>query len=585
MEGGNDEGAQKELLYNFFHSDLWLARVDGMVWLLRMTSDVIDSTLEKLEGMTVRKYAQLLHSLGAGNLEPLVDQLESAGEGTGYETLIQQFKQAETNEAVEISLLTSYLVGLLEKRKVPLSAKEPEWAVHFDFEVQQLINLHTLHLMYIYFFADMRELINESLSVHAQAHTHAPLHVIQSCYRHFANDIEILQRAVLQRQPIVDAAGKSERGVLAKELVITNKLAMMALAPLEHLLPSPTILTFFSQDTHIRRLPFSDLYLVIGLSHARISTTYNDHHRSGEGENDAKPLPPFELLAIPHEIGHYLYNNSLSNGLDPTPSSADAAPLFALSGQFQDNLYRHWSEELFADLYGCVVAGPIAVLGMQALLAASAQDQLWVDDGEHPIPLVRPYILSEMLRVLEAKEAVAAPTTDEQPLKRYRFPEAAESLDANWSAVLQQWGFELGEVTKGRPVRVTLPPSAHPRGGKTVEVDKLLTDVKPIIKELATRLLARVEFDPWPTGGDAALSAKIPWVREDYQQLSRYEDAIVGLISGELARKEVKTHKLITPNFWNDKWKSIFKGTTADEKLLHWLDDWGDRGPHTIGGH
>ncbi|MCB0080877.1 MAG: hypothetical protein KDE47_08110 [Caldilineaceae bacterium] len=64
-----------------------------------------------------------------------------------------------------------------------------------------------------------------------------------------------------------------------------------------------------------------------------------------------------------------------------------------------------------------------------------------------------------------------------------------------------------------------------------------------------------------------------------------YGDAIVELMGGEFAGKRVHDHDLIKPNFWNNEWRSIFQGATADAKLQNWLDNWGDSGPRTIGGH
>lgn len=58
-EGHNTQAKQSELGYDFFNPDLWLARIDGMVWLLRMTYDVIDGTLGGLDGLTVAKCQQL----------------------------------------------------------------------------------------------------------------------------------------------------------------------------------------------------------------------------------------------------------------------------------------------------------------------------------------------------------------------------------------------------------------------------------------------------------------------------------------------------------------------------------------------
>ncbi|MCB9158129.1 MAG: hypothetical protein H6645_13560 [Caldilineaceae bacterium] len=551
--------------YNFFDPDLWLARVDGMVWLLRMTYDVIANTLDRLDGMTIRRCTQLLHGIGAGDFEHFVDAFEREPKELTYTELIAQIKKAEEVTDSAASLLASYLVSLLNRPELPSSAPEPHWAVDFPFELKQLLNLRTLCLMYIYFFTDMRELIVASFADHKTAQNHPPLHIIRACTDHLAHDFEILQRAILQRQPIMNTKGEWAAGVLAKELIITDKLAMKALAPLGHLLSNPTILTFFSRETHIRHLPFSNRYIVVGLSHARVSTTYNEQHRTA---NKQQNLPAFELLAIPHEIGHYLYQQ--------TQLSEDTGA----DGQTVQNNYPQWHEELFADLYGCLVAGPLAVLGMQALLATSDADELWLDDDAHPTPVVRPFILAEMLRVLGAKEAELAAAANLPNPERYRFAKAADSLDANWTAILRQWQLEPQNVRNGRPAQVK--SSALGQEMNVAEKVKALT---PVLEQFATRLLQNANFDLWPTDDNNALSAAIPWVQEDYARLQLYGDAIVELMGGEFAGKRVHDHDLIKPNFWNNEWRSIFQGATADAKLQNWLDNWGDSGPRTIGGH
>ncbi len=551
---------QPENLYNFFDPDLWLARVDGMVWLLRMTYDVIDGTLAGLDGLTVEKCQQLIDEIAR--------------------------KKANTQALdLDFTLLEEFLQGLLQNERFPLAVPDPAWASDFDFEVKQLINLRLLCITYIYFFADMRQLIAEALTAEQTDHQHPPLHLIQACYRHLAHDCEILQRAFLQRQPSVATDGKRVAGVLARELVITDKLALKTLAPFAHLLSHPNILTFFSQETHIRQLPFSDQMILVGLSHARISVTYNEHNRADETETGQKPLPAFELLAIPHEIGHYIYAHARLAGTDGAPKAVNTAQVADLSRQFVHNPYHHWCEEIFADLFGCVVAGPLAVLGMQALLAASDTEHIGHDDGEHPTAVVRPYILSEMLRVLGKKEIELAQKANAQNPTRYQFSQVAHSLDANWNAVLQQLGFTLRDMDQGRPARIHEPSKAQVPLGEAIDVTSLMEAVKPIIDAFAGLLLANANFDRWDGDGSAALSAEIPWARADQVRLRDYTDTLVALTGEAMARQKVPQHSLLTLNFWDEKWKSSLKGATADAKLQHWLDAWGDRGPGTIGGH
>lgn len=554
MTASDSSVESQENLYDFFDPELWLARVDGMVWLLRMTYDVIDGTLSGLDGLTVAKCQQLLQEIAAKKKQPPAFDLD-------------------------YDLLEGFLTGLVEKGTLPVSAPVPAWAVDFDFEVKQLINLRSLCITYIYFFADLRGLIEEALAPAPAGQQQPPLHLIQACYQHLGNDFELLQRAFLQRQPHVEPAGQQVAGVLAKELVMTDKLALKTLAPFAHLLANPILFTFFSQETHIRHLPFSAGVILVGLSHGRVSLTYNEQMRSSE-DATRKPLPAFELLAIPHEIGHYLYDHAQIE--QPTASSAPPKRHFVdLSANFRDNPYHHWCEELFADLFGCVVAGPLTVLSMQALLATGDPVRLWQDDGEHPTAAVRPYLLTEMLRVLAKQESALGQQAEAETPARYQFTQAAHSLDANWSAVLQRLGIDLVDIKQGRPAQI----KGLVNSVAGIDVDQVIKSVTPILTAFASQLLAHARFAPDTVAGSATLSTAIPWVRADQQRLTVYTDALFVLCSAALAQQKVTEHRLLPLNFWDERWQSTMQGTTAEAKLQHWLDQWGESGPRTIGGH
>jgi len=554
MTTSENNGEPQENYYDFFAPDLWLARVDGMVWLLRMTYDVIDGTLGGLDGLTVAKCQQLLQEIAAKKKQPPALDLD-------------------------YDLLEGFLTGLVQKGTLPLAAPDPAWAVDFDFEVKQLINLRSLCITYIYFFADMRRLIEEALTPSPVEQQQPLLPLIQACYQYLGNDFELLQRAFLQRQPSVESTGQQVTGVLAKELVMTDKLAMKTLAPFAHLLANPSLFTLFSQETHIRHLPFSDQLILVGLSHGRISLTYNEQMRSGE-DATRKPLPAFELLAIPHEIGHYLYDHAQleSTAASSTPPQGHFANL---STNFHDNPYHHWCEELFADLFGCVVAGPLTVLSMQALLATGDPARLWQEDGDHPTAAVRPYLLAEMLRVLAKQESALAQQANTATPARYQFAQAAHSLDANWSAVLQRLGIDLVDLQQGRPAQIKGPANT----AAVIDVDQVIKRVTPILTTFASQLLTHAHFAPDTTAESAILATAIPWVRADQPRLTAYTDALVALCSATLAQQKVTEHRLLPLNFWDERWRSSVQGTTAAEKLQHWLDQWRDSGPRTIGGH
>lgn len=98
---------------------------------------------------------------------------------------------------------------------------------------------------------------------------------------------------------------------------------------------------------------------------------------------------------------------------------------------------QNWLEELFSDVYGCVVAGPISVLGLQGILADSDPDRLLEDNGHYPIPAIRPFIATQILR--EITNYLTEPTAYYRGRPVY-YDNAPRLLNQNWMALLEDWG-------------------------------------------------------------------------------------------------------------------------------------------------
>ncbi|MEZ4590407.1 MAG: hypothetical protein R3D55_04600 [Chloroflexota bacterium] len=211
-------------------------------------------------------------------------------------------------------------------------------------------------------------------------------HVLRTTLDQIAFDLTLIRRIYQQRQ---------ETGWQAT-LTQADKLAQAALdvAVQAGLLPQPAVLTYFNKSANIRIIPYAPLALV-GLPY---TATHTD----------------LDFLAIPHEVGHYVYHHA--PGL--------AAHLHAHIPLYPD-WANHWLEEIFADVYGTLVAGPVAGLSMQSLLRDNTQEQFVADDGEHPVDAVRPYIHSTVLRQLNNNTAAAAlDAAWEAELARRHWPNA-----------------------------------------------------------------------------------------------------------------------------------------------------------------
>jgi len=432
-------------------------------------------------------------------------------------------------------------------------------AVDRAFQMRQVLNLYALSQRANSFLHEtLQLLLQRSAQLHRLRRTLPPLHLYQACLQSIATDNELIQQATIQRRWNRHRDGQHSMSAQALNMLVIDKLAIKAVAPFQHLLSGApcTVISYLSERTHIRRLPYAHEVVLVGVSYDRLPAAAS--LLSDELAEATSLSPAFELLAIPHEVGHYIYRHGV----------AANTTFRAVSEQFAANAYVHWCEEIFADLYGCVVAGPLSALGMHALLVSINKARAWKDDEEHPTPALRVFILAEILRVLGKLEASRGKS------KQYALATMTDALDAAWSQTIAQWGYErLDAAGTGRPARVFLHDAATPQFDAIVNVERMLALLRPIIIEFATRLLNAAL--PETPQAQAALPITIPWSSGDYTLWSRYNDELLSLSNREFAGKQAvqqplnKLSSLPTPPDEAD----------PDALLQAYLDDWGDRGP------
>ncbi|WP_420644227.1 hypothetical protein [Candidatus Leptofilum sp.] len=260
-----------------------------------------------------------------------------------------------------------------------------------------------------------------------------PEHILRSTLDQIAFDLTVIRRIFQQRQ----------QKVLQATLAKADNLAQAALnvAIKTDLLPQTAVLTYLNKSPNIRILPYAPVAL-IGLPYT--ATELN-----------------LDYLAIPHEVGHYVYHHA--PGL--------AARLHKLIPLYPDWM-NHWLEEIFADVFAAIVAGPISGASLQAILQDNRQEKFVADDGEHPPDAIRPYGTIKILRAL-------------------KFPKAADALDEAWQAVLGQ---------RHQPTRANYPNCAN-----TPDLAKAQT----MLEETAVAILGYLQKEykvkqpaPWSKDGD-----------------------------------------------------------------------------------
>lgn len=132
-------------------------------------------------------------------------------------------------------------------------------------------------------------------------------------------------------------------------------------------------------------------------------------------------LDPWQWMGMAHEIGHYIYWNygdfTESEGeqgffrpkMERQLKEVFFKHLINLTSDWQQAnqmlpLWYNWLEEIVADVYGALILGPAYIESLIAWLAPRCTaDTLYDHDGDHPAPILRPFIQIEALRILNRR--------------------------------------------------------------------------------------------------------------------------------------------------------------------------------------
>ena len=210
-----------------------------------------------------------------------------------------------------------------------------------------------------------------------------PEFVLQKILRQASFDLTVIQRAIEQRnndklRPLLDQFDLLALSALAIAFPDPQKKEAWLIEPAK-----PFV--YFQRDTSVRIIPYANA-LLIGVPYSAL-------------------CQPIDLLAIPHEVGHHVYQTG--RFLKKEPINLFFEKYFA----GQDDWIQNWLEEIFADLYGFLVAGPIVAFSLQEILIDNLPGSLAEDDGEHPVGISRPLGFSKLF---ESKSALTAKETVEK---------------------------------------------------------------------------------------------------------------------------------------------------------------------------
>lgn len=534
--------------YDFSEERLWLTRFLPIDDAIQTVEQHLTDTITSLDGVSLEYIDQFLARQQVQGVSILNDlkqviwqKLQALALVSG--TPLEEVSNFLSDEGVIDDVaaeLTGFLGDAAKKSAQKMThAINPELAnsasiedAHDrDFELIQLTNLGI-------FSRSLRQFVHESLLSAARAaladnHLYSAAGLIRACFQHVFEDIQTVEQAVTQRSWQLTPDGQKQMGPQARALLVSDKLAMMALAPARPMLSAnrsarPSLpITFFSQDTYFHHTPYRDDLLLIGISYDHILLGLDRMEAESDlGTTNNEALPAFELMAIPHEVGHYLYQHGQLGG---TPIAAITAQIFGDYPQL-----FNWREEIFADIYSCIVAGSLAALGLQALIASSANGTICASDGEHPTGDIRPFILTQILALLH--EALG---------QHYPNQDVLAQLDENW-----RWNLAMRHITPAEPI-----PFAP---------------IQQLIYLLLNELDLERDGQPIP----------LPWSSTFHPSLKLYDEEMAQLVQVVFDLKEMPNHQLadeVDPMIelalpailakWGDDWDTPKgRGTLGDQK-------------------
>ena len=365
-------------------------------------------------------------------------------------------------------------------------------------------------------------------------HQFPPDFVLEATLDQVAYDLVVLQGAWYQRSLIAQGNTPMER-----TLTIADRLTYHALLPAlqSGLLPfdpeQVTVLTYFQKAPHIRMIPYASVALV-GIPF----TTLGEYEAGKEEEEFGKAR---DLLAIPHEVGHYVYQHGSFKGRRLPFELHDVL-------QGRPEWLLRWAEEIFADVYGCFIAGPVIVRDFQDLMKDNDIASFVRDDNEHPTPALRPLLYVDALKILADRCEVKS-TADylllianraEEKWDKYRRNRGQEVIDERRETIKEAIATAFNYL---------VPPG-------TVSVDHLWSHPDPDVEGAEAYENLYKSFYKYVSSEENGLLARLQGIRALSEEPAESEGAAAPAAAGPHGPPEI-----------GDKWDTPLEKIPA----LRWL--------------
>ena len=219
---------------------------------------------------------------------------------------------------------------------------------------------------------------------------YSPEYVFNVTQNQIGHDLDLFLRAGQQRVLPIAPQNQVAAG-FRFTLQTADRIAWAALKPAisNGLIAPATVFVYYEKSHSVRLIPYAPVALV------GIPFGANGMER--------------DLATIVHEIGHYVASRRIQltpadrctaagsiDKLAQRRSVLGAEPLLAVAA----HALSGWEEEVFADVYACIVGGPMTGFTMLDAMRRLPATRWMEDDGEHPLPLLRPRIYAATMRAM-----------------------------------------------------------------------------------------------------------------------------------------------------------------------------------------
>ncbi len=233
--------------------------------------------------------------------------------------------------------------------------------------------------------------------------THPAVYVFNQLLKRVSTDMLRIQRAYQLRLTRTPEEFSMDTTLFTADLLGQEILQKInTVLPFGEQFAKTKILTYPDNDVEVRIVPYADI-LFIGFSVSAFAIF--------EAENSEISS---DYLALAHEAGHLLYRFGMlpQHAQDQSKSVTANVVQNYLQSELRTRITEaghnieqvewisDWLEEIFSDVIGCMLEGPVYLIGFQQIMEVEPPVEIDAPHPKHPIAALRPYVQNQIMNAM-----------------------------------------------------------------------------------------------------------------------------------------------------------------------------------------